>query len=109
MALVCLGLVILSAVVCFCPTNLAAIFSKDQAFIDRVVEASLPLAALVVSMNLTVALEVGTTTLQIKYKSCICPQAIVSSLGKTRHLLVSGLIGSWLGLGLLHILNILEK
>ena len=24
-------------------------------------------------------------------------QAIVSSLGKTRHLLVSGLIGSWLG------------
>ena len=53
-----MGLVILSAVVCFCPTNLAAIFSKDQAFINRVVEASLPLAALVASMNLTVALEV---------------------------------------------------
>jgi len=80
LALVCLGLVILSAVVCFCPSSMAAIFSSDQPFVQRVVEASFPLAALVASMNLTVALE-----------------AIVSSLGKTRHLLVSGLVGSWLG------------
>jgi hypothetical protein len=67
LTLVCLGLVILSAVVCFCPENLAAIFSKDEAFLNRVVEASLPLAALVASMNLTVALEVRITKLQIKY------------------------------------------
>ena len=60
LTLVCLGLVILSAVVCFCPSNLAAIFSSDQAFVQRVVEASVPLAALVASMNLTVALEVRT-------------------------------------------------
>ena len=80
-----------------CPTNLATVFSKDEVFIKRAVEASLPLAALVVSMNLTVALEARTTKLQIKYKSYICLKAIVSSLGKTRHLLVSGLIGSWLG------------
>jgi len=80
LALVCLVLLVMAALVCFCPSVLASIFSKDEEFIQRVVDASLPLAGLVVTMNLTVALE-----------------ALVSSLGKTRHLLVSGLIGSWAG------------
>ena len=52
------ALVILSAVLCLCPSTLAAIFAKDETFNLRVVEASFPLAALMVTMNLTVALEV---------------------------------------------------
>jgi len=80
LALVTVGLVILSVVVALRPSDLASVFARDPTFIQRVEEASLPLAALVFSMNLTVALE-----------------GIVASLGKTRHLLVSGLIGSWVG------------
>ena len=59
LGLITLGLCVLSAVVCFRPSDLAAVFAKDPAFIERVTEASLPLAALVFTMNLTVALEVA--------------------------------------------------
>eukprot|EP00092_Neocalanus_flemingeri_P022911 GFUD01024839.1.p2 GENE.GFUD01024839.1~~GFUD01024839.1.p2 ORF type:complete len:142 (-),score=27.10 GFUD01024839.1:76-501(-) len=78
--MVTLGLLFLSTFICLRPSDLASVFAKDPAFIQRVTEASLPIAALVFTMNLTVAL-----------------MALVSSLGKTKHLLVSGLIGSWVG------------
>lgn len=80
LALVTAALIVLAAVVFFRPAQLAAIFAKDPTFIERVAEARLPLAALVLTMNLTVALE-----------------ALTGSLGKTRHILVCGLIGSWIG------------
>jgi len=80
LALVTAALLILSSVVFFRPAQIAAIFAKDPTFIERVAEARLPLAALVFTMNLCVALE-----------------ALTGSLGKTRHVLVSGLIGSWVG------------
>ena len=41
-----------------CPASLASVFAKDPVFIERVVQASWALAALMVAMNLTVALEV---------------------------------------------------
>ena len=58
--MVVVALVLLSAVVCLYPSGLASIFTKDQVFSDRVVQASLALAAVMVTMNLTVALEVRT-------------------------------------------------
>lgn len=80
LSLVTGGLLVLSVLVYLRPSDLASIFARDPEFIRRVSEASLPLAALVFTMNICVALE-----------------ALVASLGKTRHLLVSGLLGSWLG------------
>jgi len=80
LALVTAALLVLASVVFFWPAQLASIFAKDPTFIDRVAEARLPLAALVLTMNLTVALE-----------------ALTGSLGKTRHILVCGLFGSWIG------------
>jgi Na+-driven multidrug efflux pump len=74
------ALLALSALVFLRPADLASVFARDPAFIQRVSEASLPLAALVFTMNLSVALE-----------------ALVASLGKTKHVLISGLVGSWLG------------
>ena len=58
--MVAVVLVLLSAIVCLYPSGLASIFTKDQVFSDRVVQASLALAAVMVTMNLTVALEVNT-------------------------------------------------
>ena len=66
------ALIVLASVVFFRPAQIASIFAKvlicdsidlhiktqDPTFIDRVAEARLPLAALVLTMNLTVALEV---------------------------------------------------
>ena len=51
-------LLLSSAVVCLFPSYMAKIFSKDDQFVQGVVEASLPLASLMVTMNLSVALEV---------------------------------------------------
>ena len=65
LALVTVGLVILSVVVALRPSDLASVFARDPTFIQRVEEASLPLAALVFSMNLTVALEVTNNSLII--------------------------------------------
>ena len=59
--MVAVVLVLLSAIVCLYPSGLASIFTKDQVFSDRVVQASLALAAVMVTMNLTVALEVNTS------------------------------------------------
>jgi len=77
---VTLLLLLLSLLVFLRPTDLASVFTKDPVFIARVEEARLPLALLVFTMNMSVALE-----------------ALTASLGKTRHVLASGLLGSWLG------------
>ena len=61
LAMVAVVLVLLSAIVCLYPSGLASIFTKDQVFSDRVVQSSLALAAVMVTMNLTVALEVNTS------------------------------------------------
>ena len=58
MFLVVVVLLLSSAVVCLFPSYMAKIFSKDDQFVQGVVEASLPLASLMVTMNLSVALEV---------------------------------------------------
>ena len=97
MILVVVVLLLLSIAVCCFPSYLAQIFSKDDQFVQGVVEASIPLASLMVTMNLTVALEVFSSFCNVLHIFIILIQAIVSSLGKTRHLLVSGLIGSWVG------------
>ena len=51
-------LLLLSVVVCCFPSFMARIFSQDADFIQGVVDASVALACLMVTMNLTVALEV---------------------------------------------------
>ena len=79
------ALIVLASVVFFRPAQIASIFAKvlscdsidkilhiknqDPTFIDRVAEARLPLAALVLTMNLTVALEVHQEFLQNNFKT----------------------------------------
>ena len=57
-AIVVVVLLLLSVVVCCFPSFMARIFSQDADFIQGVVDASVALACLMVTMNLTVALEV---------------------------------------------------
>ena len=59
MSLVVVVLLLLSIAVCCFPSYMALIFSKDDEFVQGVVDASIPLASLMITMNLTVALEVG--------------------------------------------------
>ena len=77
MTLVVLVLLLLSAAVCCFPSYIAKIFSKDDKFVQGVVEASIPLASLMVTMNLTVALEV------------------FSSLRNVLHIFIGNSVQSW--------------
>ena len=51
-------LLLLSVIVCCFPSFMAKIFSNDDDLIQGVVDASVALSCLMVTMNLTVALEV---------------------------------------------------
>ena len=79
MSLVVVVLLLLSVAVCCFPSYMAKIFSKDEDFVDGVVEASTPLACLMITMNLTVALEVtdNSTVCIVSTGSC---KAIVSTI-----------------------------
>eukprot|EP00746_Dinoflagellata_sp_MGD_P028243 gnl/MRDRNA2_/MRDRNA2_166769_c0_seq1.p1 gnl/MRDRNA2_/MRDRNA2_166769_c0~~gnl/MRDRNA2_/MRDRNA2_166769_c0_seq1.p1 ORF type:complete len:578 (+),score=83.67 gnl/MRDRNA2_/MRDRNA2_166769_c0_seq1:201-1736(+) len=73
-------LCVLGLVVYACPQQLALIFSNDKEIIDLFVSIRLPLALMMVVMNLAVFLE-----------------AIPRALGRTKKVLYMGLIGSWVG------------
>lgn len=73
-------LAVMGVVFYLIPRQLARIFSSDDRILDQFVESRLPLALMMVGMNLAIFLE-----------------AIPRALGRTRLMLYMSLVGSWLG------------
>lgn len=73
-------LLLLSAIVCSIPRLLGSIFSSDEEILHEFEKNRFPLAAMMFFMNLAVMLE-----------------RVPLSMGRTRTVLVLGLVGSWVG------------
>eukprot|EP00854_Cymbomonas_tetramitiformis_P014638 gene14638-17293_t len=73
-------LIVLGFIVYAIPRQLGSIFSTDDEVLDLFVEIRIPLAVMMVVMNLSVNLE-----------------RIPMAMGRTKEVLIMGLVGSWVG------------